>query len=60
MEYYTAIKRNKTVPFVTEQMDLEGIMLSERPKQTNKNEADSWTERTSGCQSGGLGDWVKR
>ena len=30
MEYYSAIKKNEILPFATTQMDLEGIMLSER------------------------------
>ena len=29
MEYYSAIKKNKILPFATTWMDLEGIMLSE-------------------------------
>ena len=29
MVYYSAIKKNETLPFVTTWMDLEGIMLSE-------------------------------
>ena len=29
MEYYTAIRKNEFLPFVTTCMDLEGIMLSE-------------------------------
>ena len=29
MEYYSAIKKDKIVPFATTWMDLEGIMLSE-------------------------------
>ena len=29
IEYYSAIKRNKILPFATTWMDLEGIMLSE-------------------------------
>ena len=29
MEYYSAIKQNKIVPFATTWMDLEGIRLSE-------------------------------
>ena len=29
MEYYSAIKMNKNLPFATTWMDLEGIMLSE-------------------------------
>ena len=29
MEYYSAIKKNETLPFATTWMDWEGIMLSE-------------------------------
>ena len=29
MEYYSAIKKNEILPFVTTWMDAEGIMLSE-------------------------------
>ena len=29
MEYYSAIKRNETLPFAATWMELEGIMLSE-------------------------------
>ena len=29
MEYYSAIKKNESLPFAATQMDLEGIMLSE-------------------------------
>ena len=29
MEYYSVIKKNEILPFVTTWMDLEGIMLSE-------------------------------
>ena len=29
VEYYSAIKKNEILPFVTTWMDLEGIMLSE-------------------------------
>ena len=29
MEYYSAIKKNETLPFAAMWMDLEGIMLSE-------------------------------
>ena len=29
MEYYSAIKKNEILPFLTTWMDLEGIMLSE-------------------------------
>ena len=36
MEYYSAIKKNEVLPFVTTWMDLEGIMLSEI-SQTEKN-----------------------
>ena len=34
MEYNTAIKKNKILPFVTTWMDLEGIMLSEISHRT--------------------------
>lgn len=34
--YYTAIKKNETLPFTTTWMDLQGIMLSEtRQRKTN-------------------------
>ena len=36
MEYYSAIKRNEILPFATEWMDIECIMLSEI-SQTKKN-----------------------
>ena len=29
MEYYSVMKKNKTLPFMTTRMDLEAIMLSE-------------------------------
>ena len=29
MEYYSAIKKNKILPFAGTKMDLEGVMLSE-------------------------------
>ena len=29
MEYYSAVKKNKILPFATMWMELEGIMLSE-------------------------------
>ena len=29
MEYYSAMKKNKSLPFATTWMDIEGIMLSE-------------------------------
>ena len=35
MEYYSAIKKNEILPFVTTWIDLEGIMLSET-SQTEK------------------------
>ena len=37
MEYYSAIKKDKVVPFTTTWIDLEGIMLSEI-SQTEKDE----------------------
>ena len=33
MEYYSAIKNNKILPFTTTWVDLEGIMLSERSQR---------------------------
>ena len=36
MEYYSAIKKDKIIPFTTTWMDLESIMLSEI-SQTEKN-----------------------
>ena len=36
MEYYSAIKKKKTLPFATVWMDLEHIMLSEI-RQTKKD-----------------------
>ena len=37
MEYYLAIKNNKTLPFATVWMDLEGIMLNKiSQRNTNK------------------------
>ena len=37
MEYYSAIKKNEILIFVTTQLDLEGIMLRKivRPRKTN-------------------------
>ena len=36
VEYYSAIKKNGTLPFVSTWMDLEGIMLNEiSQKKTN-------------------------
>ena len=36
MEYYSAIKKNEILPFVTTWMDLEGIVLSEiNQRKTN-------------------------
>ena len=36
MEYYSAIKKNKILPFVSTQMDLEGVMLN-KINQTEKD-----------------------
>ena len=36
MKYYTALKKEEIIPFVTTQMDLGGIMLSEK-SQTKKD-----------------------
>ena len=36
MEYYSAIRKNKILPFATTWMDLEGIMLNE-VSQTEKD-----------------------
>ena len=37
MEYYSAIKKNKIMPFAATWMELEGIILSEvNPKQEEK------------------------
>ena len=36
MEYYSAVKKNKFLPFATTWIDLEGIMLSEI-SQTEKD-----------------------
>jgi len=33
IEYYSALKRNEILPFVTMWMDLEGIMLSEMDRK---------------------------
>ena len=38
MEYYSAIKKKKVLPFVTVWMDLENIMLSE----INQSEKDKY------------------
>ena len=35
MEYYSAIKKNKMLPFATIWMDLEGIILSKISPMTN-------------------------
>ena len=44
MEYYSAIKQNKILPFATAWMDLEGIMLSEidRKRQILYNITYMW------------------
>ena len=36
MEYYSAIKKNETLPFATTWMELEGIMLSEISQRKTK------------------------
>ena len=33
MEYYSAMKKNKIMPFATTWMDLEGIVLSEKSQR---------------------------
>ena len=38
MEYYSAIKKNKMLPFATTWMDLEGILLS----KTSQEEKDKY------------------
>ena len=38
MEYYSAIKKNETLPFATTWMDLEGIMLSEINKSDREKQ----------------------
>ena len=42
MEYYSAIKNNKILPFVTVWMDLENIVLSE----TSQSENDKYNDFT--------------
>ena len=37
MEYYSAIKKNETLPFATVWMDLEAIMLSEISQSKKDN-----------------------
>ena len=37
MEYYSAIKKNKILPFVATWMDLENIMLSEMSDKKRQN-----------------------
>ena len=36
MEYYSAIKKNETLPFVTRWMDIKGITLSELSQSKSK------------------------
>ena len=36
MEYYSAIKKNKILPFATTWMELEGVMLSEISQRKTK------------------------
>ena len=46
MEYYSAIKKNEILSFVTTWMQLEGIMLNEvRQIQTNKTEKNLHKEQ---------------
>ena len=59
MEYYSAIKKDKIIPFTTTWMDLEGIMLSEI-SQIEKNNLcmtqHGQREQISGYQGeGGVG-----
>ena len=42
MEYYSAIKKDKIVPFATTWMDLEGMMLS-KISQTEKDKLHDFT-----------------
>ena len=35
-EYYSAIKKNEVLPFVTTWMDPEGVMLCEKKSEKNK------------------------
>ena len=45
MEYYSAIKKEEILPFVTTWLDLEGIMLSEiNQRKTNTVLLDSYVE----------------
>ena len=39
MEYYSAMRKKETLPFVTTWMDLEGIMLSEISQRGKTNTA---------------------
>ena len=55
MEYYSAIKRNTFLPFVTMPMDLEGIILSEI-SQTKTNTAWSHLCVESKKQNG----WINK
>ena len=48
MEYYTAIKRNEILPFVTTWMELEGIMLSKiRERQLSYDLPDMRKSRSN-------------
>jgi hypothetical protein len=42
MEYYSAIKRNEFMKFLSKRLDLEGIILSEVP-QSQKNSNDMYS-----------------
>ena len=47
MEYYSDIKRNEILPFVTTLMDVEGIMLSE----ISETEKDKYCMLSLICES---------
>ena len=61
--HYSALKKNKTLPFVATRMDLEGTMLSEISKRktnticgtktTTKDRAQRYREQIGGCQRWG-------
>ena len=68
MEYYSAIKKNDILPFVTTWMDLKGIMLSEISQTEEdkyhimsrisgtfkkKKKAHRYREQIGGCQRWG-------
>ena len=49
MKYYSAIKRNEILPFVTIWMNLEGIMLRKILSAINQT-AHRYREHIGGCQ----------